>query len=94
MSPACNPHRCKSPVLFAASQVLTHSSPSSIFNLPLSQWTFCPYNVPTMQLADPEVGGETAFPEGSKWANAEAGEKYSKEFSDCAKVSSFEGVER
>ena len=37
-------------------------------------------------LADPEVGGETAFPEHSKWANAEAGEKYSKEFSECAKV--------
>jgi len=40
-----------------------------------------------VQLADPDVGGETAFPEGSEWANAEAGEKYSKEFSDCAKVS-------
>ncbi|KAF5840968.1 hypothetical protein DUNSADRAFT_14992 [Dunaliella salina] len=38
-------------------------------------------------LADPEVGGETAFPEGSEWANAQAGEKYSKEFSDCAKGS-------
>lgn len=33
------------------------------------------------------AGGETAFPQGSVWANAEAGEKYSKEFSDCAKVS-------
>ena len=38
-------------------------------------------------LADPEEGGETAFPEGSQWSNPKLKNMYDSELSECAKGS-------